>query len=66
MKTETTDKAKMTERAPFGPGVHPGVAERTTVMEVWGSSIDDTGPDFCEFVLKNGTKVVARVRVSGD
>ena len=57
-------RARAMERPPFGPGfkVVPRGADR---MEVWGSSFKDPGPDYCEFRLMKGTKVLEVRRVEG-
>jgi hypothetical protein len=63
---ETTDKAAMTRGTPGGPGVCREVAERAAKMQVWGSSFNDPGDDFCEFVLLDANGVVIdRRRVAG-
>lgn len=51
--------------APFGPGFEK-IPEETETMEVWGSSFDDSGPDFCEFrLLDKEGNVLGTRRVGG-
>jgi len=52
-------RVKAAEPAPFGPGVkNPGV----TRMEVWGSSANDSGDDWCEFRLFDADGNIVSVR----
>jgi len=62
---KVTDKSRMTEQKPFGPGVDQAMADKATVMEIWGSVFNEPGPDFCEFVIKAGDVEIARERVEG-
>jgi hypothetical protein len=55
------------ERPPFGPGYGEEASLRDVIrLEVWGTSVDDAGEDFCCFQLvrADGTKPPAR-RVDG-
>lgn len=57
--------AEAKDRPPFGPGFTE-IPEGTVRMEVWGSSFDDPGPDFCEFRLMAADgSVLASKRVAG-
>lgn len=62
-KLETARKEKALEPPPFGPGFKqeeiPGDAVN---LEVWASSYDDAGDDFCEFRLVDakGNTLVSR------
>ena len=61
-----TEKQAMQQPAPFGPGVPGDVAARTDRVEVWGSSFDDNGADFCEFRLFDAQgNLIAVNRVAG-
>jgi len=56
----------MQQRPPFGPAVLGAAAGRADRMEVWGSSFDDNGPDFCEFRLFDAQgNLIAVNRVAG-
>ena len=51
---------------PFGPGFRDEGVSRTETIEVWGSSFDDPGPDFCEFrALDAAGGEIARTRIGG-
>lgn len=65
---EANTEAFMQEacRSPFGPKFDKITAARAAKMEVWGSSFNDDGEDFCEFRLFNekGTQIATK-RVTG-
>ena len=63
--TETDVVAEAIRRPPFGPEFTPKQAGAADKMEVWGSSFDDPGPDFCEFRLLQANQIVATKRVAG-
>jgi hypothetical protein len=61
----TTSKNQMLEPSPFGPGFAPEEVERAEYMEIWGSSFDESGTDYCLFKLfKNGENFAVQ-RVHG-
>lgn len=57
----TTDKKLMTARRPMGAGITEAAAAEVTTMEVWGSSYNDPGDDFCEFRLKRADGTVIQI-----
>jgi hypothetical protein len=66
---KVTDKdllsVKARHKPPLGPGFET-VPEGTVCMEVWGTSFDDPGPDYCDFRLKDQDgNVLACKRVNG-
>jgi hypothetical protein len=50
---------------PMGPGFAVEQVRRATRMEVWGSSFDTPGADYCEFRLFDGDVLIDRKRVGG-
>jgi hypothetical protein len=61
-----TDKRVMQYPSPFGPGASSDVVARADRMEMWGSSFDASGPDFCEFRLFDALgDLIAVQRVAG-
>lgn len=60
-----TDKARMVEKPPFGPGFTAKQAAAAEAVEVWGSSFNDPGADFNEFRLIVEGTVTERVRING-
>lgn len=59
-------RAKAGESAPFGPGFAEDIVSKTETYEVWGSSINDPGDDFCEFrAMDTSGAVIAQRRVAG-
>lgn len=40
-------------------------AKRADTLEVWGSSFDDPGPDYCKYILRKGGVIIAEYRVEG-
>jgi len=51
---------------PLGPGMDTDTVARTATLEVWCSSIDDPGEDFCLFrAFDVEARLVAASRVSG-
>lgn len=64
--SETTDKTQMREPRPFGPGFPGAKVEKAERMEVWGSSFNDAGGDYCEFRLfDDAGRQIAQSRVDG-
>jgi hypothetical protein len=66
-KLETKPKAAALEKAPFGPGFRAEeIPETTDRLEVWASSFNDPGSDYCEFRLvdKKGNTLATR-RIEG-
>jgi hypothetical protein len=51
---------------PFGPAFCPEIVERTETLEIHGSEVSDTGPDYCEFRAINaeGT-IIGTKRING-
>ncbi len=64
-ETVSMKKAAMAS-APFGPGFSDEQVNKASWMEVWGTGINDPGPDYTEFRLRDisGT-VVATARIDG-
>ena len=54
-----------TDAPPFGPGVGEEKALDIDALEVWGSSFDDPGEDWCEFRAFNGDRPLGAWRVPG-
>ena len=56
-----------TSKPPFGAGFSAEQVKdiKPTKLELWGSSFDDQGEDFCEYRLFNGEQMVASKRVGG-
>jgi len=54
-----------TQQPPFGPGFSSEQAEEADKLEVWGSSFNDPGPDYCAFKLLKAGEVVAERTVGG-
>lgn len=51
---------------PFGPGFRDDVVSRVETVEVWGTSFDDPGQDFCEFrALDAAGSEIGRIRIGG-
>lgn len=51
---------------PLGPAFGPGVASQTETIEVWGTSFDDPGRDFCEFrAMDAAGREIGRMRLGG-
>ena len=66
-KLETKLKTAALEKAPFGPGFRAEeIPENAVQMEVWASSYNDAGDDYCEFRLvdKKGNTLVTK-RIAG-
>lgn len=57
--------AAATSPPPLGPGFSETQAAAADRLEVWGSSMSDSGADYVEFVLFAGKKELARRRVVG-
>lgn len=53
------------ETPPFGPGFSQDEIDKSSSMEIWGSSIKDDGADFCEFKLKDKDGNVIATRCIG-
>ena len=54
------------DRVPFGPGFPDAVTARTERLEVWGSSFNDPGHDFCLFrAFDAAGQMVAERRIAG-
>lgn len=45
----TAARLKAEERPPLGAGFSLSLLPKIERLEVWGSSMKDEGPDFCEF-----------------
>ena len=55
-----------TEPKPFGPAFTEEEANQAAFYEVWGSSFNDPGPDFCEFKLLDKDKnIIKTKRIAG-
>ena len=65
-RTDTTSFLQQVCRDPFGPQFPKSTAAHAIKMEVWGSSFNDAGEDFCEFRLfnENGT-MISKKRKAG-
>ena len=51
---------------PFGPGFCPEIVARTETLEVHGSEISDSGPDYCEFrAIDAGGNIIGIKRING-
>ena len=62
--TETME-VQAKSKPPFGPGF-AAVPEEAVKMEVWGSSLKDPGPEYCEFrLLDKDGNVLDKKRVAG-
>jgi hypothetical protein len=57
--------AMATEGKPFGPAFDLDKAEQADKLEVWGSSANDSGPDYCEFRLIKDNETIFTERVGG-
>ena len=59
-------RLKAEEKPPLGAGFPQELLPDIEVLEVWGSSIKDPGPDWCEFKAfdRSGT-MIKTIRVSG-
>lgn len=55
----------MNEKPPFGPGFDLPLNSRGYCMEVWGTEINDPGPDYTEFRLFSGEEMVKTERIAG-
>lgn len=62
---DTNVKAHATRPAPTGPEFQDDVAATATSMELWGTSFDDPGPDFCEYRLFKGREQIGSKRFPG-
>lgn len=64
-----TYKKTMRETAsshpPFGPAFTDEQINQADKLEVWGSSFNDPGDDFCEFRLMKNNKIIFSKRVDG-
>jgi len=62
----TTEKSDMTQPKPFGFGFAVADADLADKMEVWGTSINDPGPDYTEgrLLAANGA-VLKTSRIDG-
>ena len=38
---------------------------KATALQIWGSSVDDAGADYCDVVLLSGQHELDRVRIPG-
>jgi len=47
---------------PMGPGFPADLVIKADRMETWGTSLNDAGPDFCEFRLFNAKGVTIGTR----
>jgi hypothetical protein len=54
-----------TDAPPMGPGVRESDALDIETLEVWGSSFNDEGEDWCEFRAFRGETQVGTWRVQG-
>jgi len=66
---KVTDKTSLVREAvsqkPFGPAFNASDAEQAESMEVWGTSCNDTGNDYCEFRLIKDNKVFKTSQIAG-
>lgn len=55
-----------TDSPPFGPGFSTAQCQKAIKMEIWGTSFNDTGPDYTVFKLfDRGGRVIAEKRIDG-
>lgn len=54
-----------TASKPFGPGFVRAEVAGSDRLEIWGSSFNDPGPDFCEFRFYKGAEPVVTGNVPG-
>ncbi len=55
-----------TAKPPFGPGFLVSDLGKAEVLETWGTSFSDPGPDYCEFKLLDANgEVLKTKRVGG-
>jgi len=55
-----------TEKRPIGPGLTPEQALRVHRLEIWATSMNDPGPDRCEFrCFDSMGKLIHSVSVGG-
>jgi len=64
-KTTGDVSREATQQPPFGPGFDESLARKADRLEVWGSSFDDPGDDFCLFKLYWGDQKLGTKRVAG-
>jgi hypothetical protein len=58
--------AQATVEPPFGPGFSRELAETADCMEVWGTTIKHSGPDYTQFrLLDVHGKMIEAKNVSG-
>ena len=67
IRTLTDAEARLaaTDSPPMGPGVDEERALEIDVLEVWGSSFQDEGDDWCEFRAFRGQTQLGVWRVNG-
>jgi len=53
VEQDIKDKARMSEKPPFGPGFNQIQVDRAATMDVAVSSFKDKGDDFTVFILKD-------------
>lgn len=63
---DITDKSRMTEKVPFGPGFTQEQANAAATMDIMHSSFKDDGDDYTMFVLKDSEgKVINKAVIGG-
>jgi hypothetical protein len=64
-KHEGEEAAKRAADKLLGPGVPEDLAKQVDRLELWGTSFDDPGEDYCEWRLYSGDKLLATRYVPG-
>jgi hypothetical protein len=49
----------------FGPRFSDEEVDKSDKLEVWGTSFDDEGDDYCEFRLLKENEIISTKRVDG-
>ena len=53
-------------KPPFGPGFNAEIIANMETLEIHGTSVNDIGPDFCEFrALDAGGNLLGKKKVKG-
>ena len=59
-------KQSAASKPPFGVGFSEEIVSKTETLEVHGSELKDTGPDYCEFrAIDAGGNIIGTKRVNG-